>query len=509
MSEPYRPRQTWLMDWNGDGGYDHPASDVTEDVASYRVRFGSAADTPQVAQVTADSPDVTIVGGILSDTAQGSLTLYDRNGRFDPDNAGRAVDRDTLRAPVSVRLLYDGAVGWEGRAIPQYGATLRSTQFFDWELTGTYGENIKARLDIFEEPGSLAQIEDPDGIPLDLSLRQTDDLPLGLVTFNGARIKYYEAVSRLAGGWMLEDNRGNWILRTLLDAQASTPRPQITAEYGRYEADAVLRGLEPLVRTRARLANQTWARARDQDGNIREVPVGNASYDLPASGILRTTWSMRPDDTRRIDTWLDPVATGGTISQVSFVGRSVSFTLVSSAGGNVLVSFRANVSEVAEGPYRDVIYDSSEAAYGKRDLGLEPWLNSRLDGGEKVIVPWLQTLTEPLVYGRATYPEWQDDPQRSATLTNVVPGRIIDMVLPDQQGTERFAPKVLVLAVRLEGGANRIPTRTIYGIVTSVQFVEDLVDVSAFAFSPFEVQVEVRVSDADPSRTMYVNVEKA
>jgi len=188
-------------------------------------------------------------------------------------------------------------------------------------------------------------------------------------------------------------------------------------------------------------------------------------------------------------------------------GRRIRFQLSTVAGGEVSVQFRAHVSRVVEGSYRDVVLDTPETYYGKRDLGLEPWLNSRLDGGEALTVPWLENLSEPLEYARATYPEWQGDANRFRQLTGIRPGQTVQMELPTRQDTEKTV-NVLVLALVAEGGQGRIPTRSVIGVVTRAKPPQPLVAVTAEAITPFEVEALVRISELDASKTMYVNVEK-
>ncbi len=514
MTEPYRPDIRWQVDWNGNGRFDHPASDVTSDVHNYTVRWGSAADTPQAAQVTRDSPDVTVVGGILSDTAVGSLELYDRDGRFDPDNVNLAVDEENLRVPVQIRRVDDGFEVWRGIGLPRYGVLTRSTEVFSWDLVGLHGEAMKARVEILEPNfGLLSQVTDDADVPLNLATRAGGDVPLGLVTFAGARIKYFEAFGRLAGGWVLEDERGNWFLRTLLGASETTPVIELTLDYERYEG-AVLRELESLVRTRCRLASQSWQVVRedptDAESPPRKVSVGSATYNMRLASQITVEYRMRGDDTRSVNRWLDPEAIGATVTAVrsrDTVRRAIRFTLSSVTGGEAIVNFFANISAVTPGHYRDVILGSSEEVYGGRDLGLEPWLNANHDSGEKVVVPWLDNLSEPLEYFRVTFPEWQNDPNRYRQLRAAKPGETVRIDLPTQQGGET-TKKCLVLAVRMQGGNRRIPTRTLYGVVARGRRPEPLVAVSAEALSPFEVQALVRLSDSDPAKTMYTTLDK-
>jgi len=508
MTEPYRQNVNWQMDWNGNGLFDHPQSDVSAFVTQYTVRWGSAADTPVASQVTPDSPDVTIVGGILGDSAIGQLVLYDADGRFDPDNPNLLVDEVALRSPVTVRLMYDNVEIWRGRAKPQYGAAIRPTTNFNWELIGLHGEAIKGRVEVLDTGLSSIRDVTDEEVPVDFSTGVNP--PLGIVQFAGTRIKYYEALARLAGGWVIEDAAGDWRLQTLADAHAKEAATTITVDFERYDG-AVFRELSSLVRTRCTLGSLVYEPELDDNGNRREVSIGRKFYNLGSSAqIIFDSFVAPLDDTRRVDQWLPPSpSAGGTISSFTRSGRTINYVLAIAANaGEVIVNFPANISRLSPSVAREVVFDTAEQTYGKRDLGIEPWLPTSLEGGERTVVPWLEALSEPLGYVNVRYPEWQANQPRLQQLSSVVPGTVVNLELPTQQKVEKVV-KTLVLAVRLTGGYRQIPTRTIYGIETRDRPPQPLVAMNVQAVSPFQVQALIRLSDVDASKTMYVNIEEA
>ncbi len=507
MGEPYRPVHRWEMDWNGDGRYDHRLSDITADVAEWQVRWGSAADTPSAAQVTRDSPDVTVVGGIGADTAVGSLAVVDRDGSLDPDNPALKVDEDKLRAPVNCRLSHDRDTVWEGRAIPVYGTAFRNTENFRWRLTGRHGERLVERISYRRSPGNLNRITD-DPVPVQF----TTDLPLGLVSYDGARVKFYEQLARLGGGWMVENERGDFRLVSMADANNLPPALMLSTEFERYEDTAHLAEAPPLVRTRATLAAQGWVpQVSETTGEPQEVLISSEEYVVPVPGTRFATFRMPADDPRRLDQWGVPTVSEGaavSVASADVRGRSMRIRITQRGGGEpvVRVNFVGRISRVEEISKRDVVLFTSESVYGKRDLGLPPWLSPSLAGGEKVIVPWLDTLSSPLQYFRVTYPEWQADRNRLTQLREAKPGQVVNVELPSKQRSERIL-KAIILACRIQGGFRQIPTRTLYGVETRIGSVPSLTSMVSEATGPESIQVQLRTSFVNEA--VYVNVEKA
>ena len=494
MPTPYKPPVRWEFDWNRDDTWNHPRSDVTEDVLRYRLRWGSAADTPSSIAVLPGSEQVVEVPGIFADTAQGSITVYDRDGGLDPDNPALQVDEVLLRAPVPVRQLHGDTEIWRGIAVPQHGGALRDTEFFGWELQGRQAGAMRNRVDVLSTPGTLGAFRDEPEI--DVSFATDEPLPLGTVSFGGARVKLYEALARLAGGWMVELEDGSLAIRTLAGAHAADPAVLLDESY-EADDDVVIAESPDLVRTRATLASQSFQPLTDTDGNARIIGVGTNVYE--ASTIQNVfTFRLPPDDTTRIDQWETPVAAGATIvrRESSAAGRWIRFAIVTSASGPIQVTFLARVSTLQVTSRRVVSFDGPEEVYGARDLGLQPWLNARLSGSNTIITPFLNAISEPLEMVRATFSEWQASNVALASLSLARPGNVISISLPTKRRGIRTV-KVLVLAVRVEGGRTVEPTRTVWGIVTRSRPPDPLVAISAEPVSTTEVQATVQLSLLD------------
>lgn len=517
----YQYEHRFQFDWNRNGRFDHPLSDVSEDHMVQRLRWGCAADSPVTMVTQPGSQAIRKVGGILADSAIGTISLFNRNGKFDPDNPRLQVDEIQLRSPTPCRVLYDDRQVWNGLALPQYGPATRDVQNFQWKLEGVHAEDWRSHVSVQQPPGALSSITDGD-LPVSFAT-STRPIALGVAPFEGTRIKRYEALARIAGGWMVENERGEMQLRTMSDAFADDSVVFLDKSFDPYTGEHV-RELDSLVATRVLGQALAWQKVIDETtGQDRIVSVGTARYRV--GPLSSQTFTFRPgarepriqfSDAQSVDShgnqrlireWLTPEATNATVivRDSSASEQWIRFTLVSAPGGDISVSFPAYVSELKSINHREIILQGPERTYGRRDLGIEPWLTPNLDGLEKVIAPFLDNLSEPLEYVNVTYSEWQETASKLHTLIAATPGRVVDMQLDTQEKSNKVV-KVLILAVRLNWARGAEPTRTLYGLVVRDLPPRPLVALEAFAQGPFEIEAQVRISETDPNKRMYVDV---
>lgn len=96
-----RLKDVWVMDWDSSVGtnleltrggyYAHPHADVSADVDSYLVRWGTATE--------ADPNQIELT------SAKGVLRLYNRDNRYDPESGNPDIGKSALRKPHLVVLL--------------------------------------------------------------------------------------------------------------------------------------------------------------------------------------------------------------------------------------------------------------------------------------------------------------------------------------------------------------------------------------------------------------------
>ena len=320
--------------------------------------------------------------------------------------------------------------------------------------------------------------------------------------------------ARFVGGWLVEGRDGTLRVRTLRDAFNEGNVIQLDLSMGYDDTSVRLAELEPLVVTRATMASQGFVPVVDETtGEPRQVSVGTVRVDV-SQGRTPLTFRPRTGDLRRIDSWGEPQAIGAAVTVLNKAPGAggaafIQVALDRTAGpGQASVSFPAFVSEVQVTNERTHNVVEAERRYGRRDLGLAPWMASSLAGGTTVVEPWVNVQSEPLEWFQVTYPEWQDSVNNLRTLQRVVPGSVVDMILPSQQQILRPL-RGLVLAVRHRWNTGTVPTKTIYGVGVRDRAPEPLVALSAFALDAFNVAASVRISDLDPAGMVHVDIAPA
>ena len=157
---PSRTRITdvWLIDWdstvdsNGlqDGTwYTHEHTDISQDVDSYLIRWGADA--------AADKTDIKLTA------AQGTLKLYNRDNRYDPESVNNDIGKSALRVPHKCMLLavdetpvagpFTGQLRTRGNVVEITPPTLG-----DWKVTY---KNVEYNLQYFDwrRPASTNRFE--------------------------------------------------------------------------------------------------------------------------------------------------------------------------------------------------------------------------------------------------------------------------------------------------------------------------------------------------------------
>ena len=99
----YKPSIQLLVDWDGDGSYDHLRSDVYGDAFGVDLKYGI--------EVAVDQSIISFV------SARGELELFNRGGRYSSEGPG-AFDASALRKRQGMRVVLDGDVVWQGLVEP-------------------------------------------------------------------------------------------------------------------------------------------------------------------------------------------------------------------------------------------------------------------------------------------------------------------------------------------------------------------------------------------------------
>lgn len=489
------------FDFDKNDRWSHQYTDASDFRRNADVIWGCAADSPSSPAVLPGSTAVTKVGGILAATARGSFTIHDRDGRYDPGNPDLS-DRyiDQLKLPTPFRVLEDNIESWRGLAVPEYSTAFTPTDSFKWRLEGVHAEAVNSHVSILENFDTVADVTDGD---LPVSFKTVhDSLPLGAVTFSGPRVKYWDEYARRSGGWMIENNRGEWQLHTMRDIAERAPILLLGEEY-EPNVGAFLGPLEGLVVTRATLESSEWPSSVPV-----QINLGSQIYEV--SGPARIAEYTPPaTNTALITSWLTPTSTTADINVLESDpgSRTIRFTIRKHAdvAPEIRVSFTAMGIPLLQTNKRTYINEDAEKRYGSRDLMLRPWMNDRLQGGVDIIEGWVDNFSEPFDYFRVSYPIWQQTVAQHRSLLAAQAGARIDLLVPTRQ-TVRLVPGH-ILASRISWPENGEPTRTVYGLaVRAPAQAVRLKDLDAYAISPFAVIAQARIRNT--GGTLYFRLEE-
>ena len=219
MPKRYHPAERWEIDWNGDGSYNHPASNITSHWLSHQLLFGS--------NTALDGRAVSI--GV----ATGTITLRNHDYRYDPDSTLAAVNETDLRSRRNCRLWMGGRIDWVGKA--SFGRKLGhgASSTIVINLQGRRSaELLRAKREVVYNGGTVAgameRFSSVFGIPISGGTQE----PIGLIHFEEAGVYFLDNIGRYAGGWCLEDQEGDWSFTRWNDTASRSPEVALTLAHG-------------------------------------------------------------------------------------------------------------------------------------------------------------------------------------------------------------------------------------------------------------------------------------
>ena len=455
----HTPDYRWQIDWDDDGLYQHPYSDVTDVYESHSILFGS-------------NPSLR-GNDVRTQTATGSLVLVDAQGRYDPDDSRLRVAETKLRQRHAVRLLADGAVAWQGVCEPSNSPDRSGIVRLAWRLQGkrsgilTLGER---ELNIGSGTvAGLAQTWTAEtGIPLSVASAQ----PHGLVFFKGNWLYFLGAFGRYAGGWCVEDHNGNWIFRSFADTPTLPVSATLDLGYGP-DDDVDRAERAGHVRNYARCRAFAWVDQTDTSA------VAFASHQM-GEAEQRVFTLVHENTAIRRSRSMDTFTVSATaftqtpvIVSVEQQTATVSKVRVQTGGllnsgdgtGRVTVSADGTISTREEVSSRQlrVTEFATQDVFGERELRVPPWFPTDFDGIFTWTLPWLRNLSQPPSHIAITYSEQQDSESRFAILRDAcVPGRAVNFEYVKNGAVRSF--EGLVLAVRHSGRRNHPGERTVFAV---------------------------------------------
>ena len=446
----------WEIDWNGNGNYDHAYSDITKWWMQHKYTVGAR----------------TGYNAIKPGTMQGSVTIFNEDGIFDPDDPRLQVDESRLRTKNLIRHSANGILLWEGLCILADRRPSRNTPTIVFELQSRHHDALTIpNGELNTSSGTVSSLarrfSDISKVPFAASSSQ----PHGIVYHNGNWMRFLTDFGLYAGGWAIEDIRGNWTFHRFIE----TPNLPIAAvfgfAYGYDDKSLEYQEYEGHVRNTAECRAFTWERIADP------VILGSTKVQMRP---LQQRWvdvEFRTSLTRRIIEWTDTEVSGGDGSIIAITSpiRELSPTkiqvqITTAAFGLPLTrEFTVAAKGIADKKVEvepkklEIDLFNTLGVFTPKELNPPEWFTPSFDGIADYTLPWLRNLSQPTEHLKITYPEWQETQGQFTTLaTQGVPGKAVqaDVIKNDRQRRAN----ILITSIEHRDQINGQPLRTIRGV---------------------------------------------
>ena len=424
MPARYSPTTAWQIDF---GGRTH---DVTPVLLSYDVMFGS--------QPALDGR------AVRTSTAIGSLSLSNRDHRYDPDSPRLQVDENSLRRRNPCRLLMDGAVAWEGLASFATKSGTDETGIVIFKLEGKYARELLLGRNKMNTGGgdctSLARtFAEQSGIPLTAA----SDNPVGLVYYEGNWLIWLDNFGRYAGGWCIENNVGDWEFVEY----ARTPDLPVAATLGlEHEPANGAQFAERVghVRNYAECVGSYWASSEDETllGSVERKVGRNFRFtarlrferNSHQQSLGWDRFSVTPSDIGYVLGSADIINAGAADVTVQTFGYAAVPPQTVRVSGYGRANRRTNTT-----PEKISITEfDTQNVYGQQQLRTPPWFPADFRNLGTHFKPWLRNLSQPVEALQVSYNNRQLTRSQSNTLRDsVVPGNAVDVSVVQEGGCSR------------------------------------------------------------------------
>lgn len=328
----YKPDYRWLIDWDGDGSYSNPHSDVTDFLRQWSIVYGGTyeadasrvvfrpasgslifsengaiydpTNTSFVESLTltdpgdsySSAPEVAIRGDGSGATATAeisggevtSLTLDNGGSGYtwaEVDIEGGAEATATigpgpilrasyLRRRNQCRLVIDGDVEWEGTAIHKGRSVANGVVQVSFELDSKHANKHQEDTAINHDARTtvrdfVSRVTSETGVPIAID----SDQPIGVVAFDGRFPSLMNTLADYACGYFIETSTGDVVYRNYADAEMISVGAGLGLEY-EPSADNFFYGDQPgHVRNKLVVTGSFWDTDLDNVQGLAETTL--------------------------------------------------------------------------------------------------------------------------------------------------------------------------------------------------------------------------------------------
>lgn len=484
MPERYRPAYKWEVDWDGDGAFSHPQSDISDLLLQYDIRFGAE---PNVA-----------TDAVVPSAALGFINTDNRTQVLDPDSNRQLISRSQAFARNGARLVIDDELWWQGIITFDRKDDTYSRESIRWQLDSVNGNTLRDSLLFYSEGGTvgtmLAELGAQTGVQFVASLFN-QSVPIGTVSYDGGFLPFLEQLQTFIGGFVIEDyvggsflqdypTAGQLPLNTTFTAQHEGLRDQFRratkAQHARSEANTeynfFVEREESEVLYRRNLSLVSGGRLNivvDDVANRSSRPIGWDSFVVDVDNVAVVVWDRVAAQEAPLSVPIS-IFTNNTaepITEVTLIGTGRRAVLTT--GNKVLVSRQRAIGQPRAQEY-------------------PAWFNANFDGLASHVRPWLEVLRNPPQHLTTAYKSWQETQTLSRDITSGgTPGtRCQFYTLID--GVERDV-NALVLQARVTWRLGQPPVHFFESIVTDNLNPPDLfLDGQAVDFTTIQALASIR-----------------
>ena len=430
-NDPHR----FLVDWNGNGQFDHPMSDATEVLLEGEFTNG-------------DDP-INSPFEIVTAHAEGSVTIDNTDHRYDPDSSALQVDEVLLRRRNCCRLMAGNTLIFEALVYPEDRQPATENEPLNWTLESIQAEAIRSsdnvlidsRITAVDSASTVAsgstvaalaqRFTQQSGIALQVPSQQ----PVGDVYHAGSWLEFFDDIAAFGGGWVIENKVGDFVFRRFTDTPSLPLRASLGLDYGPLNDYTILAERAGHVRNFARCRAFTWVPERDSDDNPTEVLLQTKTLRVEPDTVNIVNLTFTQTLQRRVVTWGPryEVAQGDGFAvivgtpAVSPDNTSVAITVRSQPFDDpyditVNAYGTAELRKEAEPVELNISEFETQATYGQRELDIPSWFRTDFLGVATFTRPFLRNLSQPREHFTMAYRSLQATAGRAEIMYGIDTG---------------------------------------------------------------------------------------
>ncbi len=463
-----------LVDFNRDGKFDHPRSNIGVYYSDWDVTHGL--------DLVSDRARLRFV------PARGRVLVENTHHLFSADIDSPLPDQpsqEDLRRPLPVKIV-SKVTGqpdvelFRGLVEPPVVAHRLGFSTATFETISVGEARLQETLDFDDEAVTLEQLFERSAMIYNEGQSDTptnifDDVATGAMVFRGTVGSYVDELMKFGNGYAYETHTGALGFISAFALRAVDDTNDIDMNVSEFLIDAegtFTELLAEIVRNEATIRVQEAEAAPEQDAKPA-VEIGTLeSVDVPAGTSISRTVLVRTPPAGQTWRWIlkTPSLVRSQVSDASILGllsigygstsarTNVEVVITNSSFNDVTVS---NI--VIEGFEQDyttdevvpIVNGNSVTVHGPRPVSLPEWYGLQ---GRDHATATITHISDPLLGARIRLPMWQRTPEKTQELAQIRIGDVLNVDLVDSNRVQVSA-RMVVLQIRMAHNYKRYPIK--------------------------------------------------